>query len=263
MYCPAAMLKGAVFLGLTFSLELALADFSESSPLHHFFNARLLAPNELQVSIAGNVKFGISETFEIGSQGLGLIGEVPNFSLKHQMFVGPTFETSFSGHFFWIDLDPNATNENGDNGDSTDSSRGSSKMLLSMHGITSTFRMDASQYINAGLFEIFMFDRSSEYNSTSTLHILTPVIGYDLFISRQWAFSSILAYPVFAYVQLNSDLADIEGTLDLISGIPSNLNPSMVFLTLTRSWHEFNLEFGLFGVAGNLNPYLNLFWRLR
>ena len=248
-----------ITIGTVFTQD-ATAGFSEEEPIHHFFNARLLDRWEHQISIFGNYKLGILDTLEIGTQGgLFMALQAPNFSLKHRMFRGDGYETAFTSHTVFLQEVNAGGGLESEDESSTETVKTTS--IFSAYGVTTTFELAPGSYINGGLLDYFLYQSYSQYNSTNTFHIVTPVIGYDWYLTDSWALSTVLAYPVYLFLHLESDLFDVEANVDLITGLPPRYNPNIFFLTFLHSWDTFNIEFGVVNFMG-IMPYLNLFWRL-
>ncbi len=222
----------------------SFADFDKAHPPHHAFNAQLLQPGELQFSIAGNVKYGVLDTLELGTQaGFLMIATPPvwNLSLKHRMFETPDSFTSFTAHSFF-------------------QSEGSDRNFFSMHGIINSRPIGSSDFIlSLGLFDANLISYSSDSNYT--VHFLTPSIAFDAVLSKHWAVSLIGMKPVYAIGELNSEDSG-EGNLQI--DFTKNKNTlAYTTATVTYSGKSWNAEIGAFSFSTDLTffPYLNLFWR--
>ncbi|MFW7380871.1 MAG: hypothetical protein ACOH5I_18795 [Oligoflexus sp.] len=218
---------------------------SGSRPLHHFFNARLLQPKEAQVSVYGNAKIGVLENLELGTQLIGYLAkpEIFNLSIKHRMFQGEGFQTSFNSHSIYF---PGGENF-------------SLGGLVSFHGVVTTWDLSQNSFLNFGLYDLYLYLQTEEKTESVRGHIFAPMIGYDLEITRKWALSFVLVQPVYAFTQANTDFGDIESELDFLQGGPEN--SSLFFMTTIISWGSFHLEPGVFGAGKTSGLYLNLFWR--
>ena len=223
---------------LTHSSPL-LASFSSQQRPHHFFNAHLLQPNEQQLSIFGNYKFGFLPTLELGVQGLLLLGGLPNIYLKHQMFQEGNIKTSFVAH-----------------------SVASGSVFFSAHGIISTITFENSHELSLGLLDFYFKEGNIFVDNHSTLHFFSPSIAYDKILSEHFAFGVAAVHPKFILAHIQNDLVDLDATIT----IPFDQSIYTVFTTLTYSGESFNAEFGFvaagsFDTNSGLSPYLNLFWR--
>lgn len=231
-------------LGMESSI-FAQDDKSQRKHLHHFFNARLLQPKEVQISISGNAKVGLFPELELGSQLTGYFFQspVPNLAMKHRMFHGESFQTSFNSHSFYIP------------GGKQLSLGG----LVSFHGIVTTLDLSPTKFLNFGIYDLYMYLSEVDSDESARGHIFSPMIGYDWYITPRWHFSAVLVQPVYAILQANTDFGDMDSELDLLSG--GAKNSRLFFITTVISWNRFSMEPGIFGVGGSTNLYLNLFWR--
>ena len=223
----------------------AQEDNSQRKHLHHFFNARLLQPKEVQISIFGNTKVGIVPELELGTQLTGYLFEssIPNLAMKHRMFHGESFQTSFNSHSFYFP------------GGEQFSLGG----LVSFHGIVTTLDLSPASFLNFGIYDLYMYLSNVDSDDSARGHIFSPMIGYDWSITSRWHFSAVLVQPVYAISQANTDFGDIDSELDLLRGGAENSR--LIFITTVISWDRFNMEPGIFSVGGSTSLYLNLFWR--
>jgi hypothetical protein len=238
-------LKYAFLLSSTYTNDRAHGDFDSANSIHHLFNAHLLQPKEFQVSVAGNAQAGITPDLELGLQGLAYVIQPPlwNFSIKHRMFTTNNFQTSFNGHTFFFPS-------------------GDERLLLSLHGVITSYKFTTHQHLNFGLMDglIMSFSRDGQ----SSLHLVTPVIGWDGVINSHLAYSATLLRPVFASEEQESQrFGEGNRQLDFTSG---KAKPAFAMATLIFSWGSFHIEGGAIHVSYENNltlPYANLFWRFQ
>lgn len=219
------------------------AEATGTRHVHHFFNARLLASGEAQVSMFGNAKFGVSPNLELGIQGLGYLMQGPayNLAVKHQMFQGEGFVSSFNSHSFFLP-----------------SEYGSLSGFLSLHGFVTTLDLSPKTYFNFGLYDLYIYLKD-ESEDTVRGHVLAPMIGLDYYVSPRQYLTFIWVQPAYAFAQANTDFGDIESEVDLVkSGIEKS---RFVFVSTTFAWSRFHLEPGVFVFGESSSYYLNLFWR--
>ncbi len=252
-----------IFFGFFLFAEHALSEITESQPIHHFFNARLLQPEEKQISIVGNAKMGVSENFELGTQGaLLLFTASPNIAVKHRMFRREGFETSFTGHAFYLQMSgtPSEDDESIE-GSSTEKKKEKRTYFFFPFGVVTTFDLSPGKALSAGILDVYLYSDSTDLHTSMRLHIFTPVVAYDHVLKDDWGFSAILAYPIYLRAELESDVLDTEGSMNLLSGVKAEDHPILGFLTMTRSVESLNIEFGAIVFGQTLYPYANIFWR--
>lgn len=237
-------LQAWVFLGLLLCHSgVLMGYFDEDHSPHSFFNAKLLEPGEYQISVAGQVKAGLNSEWELGTQTLAyaITPSLWNLSVKHKMFAGESYQSSFCSHSFVFQ------NQDG-------------RALLSLHGVITSFAASQDQSFNLGLMDglAMNFGRESE----ASLHLISPVLGYDVILSRRWALSFVYIRPIFASEREESQrFGDGRRNFDFTSG---KSHPGFAMATGTVSWSSLNLEFGLFYLSYKesfILPYANLFWR--
>jgi len=220
-------------------------DFDSADSVHHLFNAHLLQPKEFQISAYGNAQAGITPDLELGLQGLAYVIQPPlwNFSLKHRMFTEANFQTSFNSHTFFFPS-------------------GDDRLLLSLHGVITSYKFTSRQHLNFGLMDglIMSFNRDGQ----SSLHLVTPVIGWDGIINSHLAFSATLLRPIYATEEQESQrFGEGNRQLDFTSG---KAKPAFGMTTFILSWGSFNLELGAIYLSYEQTltlPYVNLFWRFQ
>jgi hypothetical protein len=221
-----------------------LATFDETHPPHHAFNAQLLQPGEMQASVVGNLKYGVLDTLELGTQAAFLAFSSPriwNISLKHRMFETPDSFTSFSAHSFF-------------------QTEGSDRVFASLHGIINSRPLgDNSQILSLGLFDGNLMSYSAD--SHYTVHLITPSIAFDKVLNKSWALSLVTLRPIYAFGELSSEEAG-EGNLQ-VDFTKNQNNLAYSSATITYSSDHWNIEFGLVSLTTELLflPYANLFWR--
>ena len=78
--------------------------YKKERPAPSYLNAYLLEAKELRVSLFGEINYGISSDYQVGTQALGLLNSVPNIFLKHKMFDldkgKSTYALSLGAFFF-------------------------------------------------------------------------------------------------------------------------------------------------------------------
>lgn len=225
-------------------LPAARAALSSKNPLHHQFNAKLLNPNEKQISIAGNTKLGITENLELGTQALFLLADVPNIALKHRMFDLGSIKTAFTSHTFIANLDDLS-------------------LIGSFHGVTSDYQLNPQASMSFGVYDLFVHLTGAD-NLKGEFHTITPMLAYDHILSSNWGLTGLVFLPFFGSLELVSNFADIEALFEYYKGIKSEEGyPAFFFLSATNSWDTVNFEVG--GIVFTLNPglqlYFNIFWR--
>lgn len=247
-----------LFCGANLS-TISYAEITEERHIHHFYNARLLNPGEHQISIVGNYKYGINEDVELGTQGLLTIGAILNFYVKHKMFDTPNWTTSFVLHV----LRGQTQQPSGLGVDDGEESSETESVLLygAAAGVITTYRLAPGSYLNYGIYDYMVRQTVDSNHQLTKIHVFTPAIGYDRYLSPSWALTALIAYPVWLTGQVQSDVADIEINLNLLTGLPPSLNPSLGFLTATHSWETLNIEGGLMFISQTPSLYANLFWR--
>ena len=232
-----------LLMGISVS-SVTNAEISGDKPLHHFFNARLLEPGDMQISVFTNAKLGLTGELELGTNGLLDTFGYYNLSLKHKMFVGENFQTSFNSHSFFT---RNLT------------SRIKDAAFLSMHGVITTNRLKDHQFINWGLMDVLVFIRSSTRFDIETMHVPTAVLGMDYVISPGLAISMTGLKPVYKTDNLESDDLEFHSDANLFKD-PTQI-PGVGILSLIMSFETLNVE--LNGILVGYAPagYLNMWWR--
>lgn len=243
----------------------AFSEISESQPMHHFFNSRLLAPNEKKVAIPGNSGLGITENFEVGTNLLFDLILSPNLSVKHRMFHRPTFETSFTGQIFYLQLSSSSSNSDKESDsyrDDSETKEEKQTYVIFPFGIITTFDLSKTQALSVGLLDVYLHANSTDLDTKINFHIITPTLAYDHIFTKSWGLSAVLAYPVYLRAEIESDVLDAKGSMDLVSSLPGDEHPMLGFLTLTNSYDIFNIEFGLFCYsAAGASIFANAIWR--
>jgi hypothetical protein len=228
--------------------QTALAEFSDDRPVHHFFNAHLLKPGEVQLSIAGNVKVGATENLEVGTNVFLLRGgniDGYNLALKHRMFAGPRFETAFVSHSLLYFYDTGAIK---------------ARAFVSLHGIVTSWNVGRGATLNAGLYDLAV--RYTDFAEDGGIrgHVVAPSLGGDWIITDKFALQASLVQALYSELVVTTDFGDIAGSWDENS---EDLKRFRVgYLTLTWWSDQTNVELGsmLLGERGYL--YANLFWRI-
>ncbi len=238
-------LKCAFMIYLSCSNDIVRGDFDSADSIHHLFNAHLLQPKEFQVSVYGNAQAGITPDLELGLQGLAYVIQPPlwNFSLKHRMFTTNNFQTSFNSHTFFFPS-------------------GDDRLLLSLHGVITSYKITSHQHLNFGLMDGLVMSFSQD--GQSSLHLVTPVIGWDGVINSHLAYSATLLRPIFASEEQESQrFGEGNRQLDFTSG---KAKPAFAMTTVIFSWGSLHIEAGAIYLSYEKNltlPYANLFWRFQ
>ena len=216
------------------------------SPIHHQFNAKLLDPAEKQISIAGNAKFGVTSSLELGTQFLFLAADIPNISIKHRMFDLGKVQTAFTSHTFLANVEELS-------------------LIASFHGITSDYQLSSQSNLSLGVFDLFVHLKGDD-NLQGEFHTISPMLAYDQIINSHWGLTGLIFLPIFGSLELVSNFADIEALFEYYKGIKSDEGyPAFLFLSATNSWERVNFEFGGMILASNpaLQLYFNIFWRFK
>ncbi len=232
-----------ILLGLFLRSSSSWSNFDGADSMHHLFNAHLLAPKEFQVSVFGNAQAGVTSDLELGVQGLGYVIQPPlwNFSLKHRMFTETNFQTSFNSHSFYFQS-------------------GADHLLMSLHGVITSYFVHRNHHFNFGLMDglLMAFNRDGE----SSLHLVTPVLGWDGVINSHLGFSATLLRPIYAAQQQESQrFGEGNRRLDFTNG---NAHPAFAMMSGILSFGSFHLELGAIVLSYEsliTLPYANLFWR--
>ncbi len=225
--------------------DTLLGEFDSPASIHHLFNAHLLEPKEFQVSLFANAQAGVTESLEVGVQGLGYV-TLPtlwNFSLKHRMFTEANFRSSFNSHSFFF---PN----------------GADRLLLSLHGVITSYFVQPNHHLNFGLMDGLVMAFSPD--SQSSLHLITPVLGWDGVINSRLAFSVTLLRPVYATEEQESQRFG-EGNRNL-NFTEGKARPAFAMATAIWSFGSLHAELGAVYISYDnalILPYANLFWRFK
>ena len=235
----------AIILGLICHNDTLLGEFDSPNSIHHLFNAHLLQPKEFQISLFGNAQAGVTESLELGTQGLGYVIVPPlwNLSLKHRMFTEKNFRTSFNSHSFFFPS-------------------GADRLLMSLHGVITSYFVHRNHHLNFGLMDGLVMAFSPD--SQSSLHLITPVIGWDGVINSQLAFSVTLLRPVYATEEQESQrFGEGNRSLNFTEG---EARPAFGMATAIWSFGSFHAELGAVYISYEnalVLPYANLFWRFQ
>jgi hypothetical protein len=221
----------------------AHAEIGMPASLHHFFNARLLEPGSMQLSIMTNFKGGVTDSVELGSNLLTDVMGVPNLSIKHKMFDLAKAQTSFTGHGFLIpkrgDFEANS--------------------LISLHGIVTTHELNPDNYFNWGLMDI-MFYMSGNASNSSSLHVPTALLGSDYAFNQRFVGSLIVLQPLYILADVKSDAVNVNLQSDMIS---RGYVPPVLMLSGTLAFKVYHLEFNLLNAMGESTGYINMWWRFK
>ncbi len=231
------------------------ADFSEQ-PLHHFFNSRLLKANEakLNLNYIGSVEYGLSENLEVGTSVLLSIGSIPNFLLKHRMFIlGPT-ETSFTSFTLIFP------------GQYIGGKRFTGS--ASAQGVVTSYDVNSELSLNVGPMHAYSLlntkNQSAGFGDVRTqveLEVYAALVGLDYYLSSNWGVTAFVLIPFYANLNEIGDFGDANASLfpNLTSYEQDNL---VLFVSMTRTWEQFNFEFGVVNFAKTTFPYLAAYWRI-
>ena len=219
----------------------------EQRPVHHLFNARLLAPGESEIAALGNCRYGLTEQLEVGTNAWWLLGGGFNLSLKHDMFKDGAAQTSFVSHSFWLR-----------------SKEAKALGVLAPVGVITSYSLPESHVLlNGGLFDLVGWLTLQDKTSLE-LHIISPMFGVDWEINQQWALSSYLFLPLYGSLEGYTEFVDISVQALMYEGqMLTRSYPFLGFLGLSYDWGLFSLEAGAFNLGGRRMPILNGVWRFR
>lgn len=208
----------------------------------HMFNSNLLEPGQKQISIAGNFKLGINEDFELGTQALFSASGVYNLSLRHRMFHGDSFQTSFSYHGFIA-------------------SQEASVSKIGFWSINHSYKYSISSTYSLGLFKIF-YDESKDLFSNLELEVdfYLSSFSYDYLLSNNNYITGLVVLPIFVSSDFNSDTVNASVDNFLFPGFNSFIGPTYL-ASITFAKSHVNYELGYFGMLGSSGLYLNVFWQ--
>lgn len=230
---------------LLFSLLLPFSLKAETGRTPaHFFNAHQLRSGTLEANALSQIRWGVTDELEINTLGFTYLVRPTlwNIGLKHQMFRTERSLTSFNSHSFYFKSGPDS-------------------WLISLHGLVSSYQISPDHSLNLGLMDGLVLTFSPD--SQASLHLITPLVGWDWIVAGPLSLSAMFARPVYAIGQLESDLSG-EGNLE-IDFTRKSYNPGLGFLTLQYAWKRTRLEVGTIYLAadakGQFAPYLNFFWR--
>lgn len=248
------------FLG---NIPFARAEFSEERPIHHFFNARLLAPKEYQISVVGNVKYGVNDELEIGTQGLLFLFGGLNLAIKHKMFEQDDWTTSFVFHGVRMQTQEQAFLAGSDDTDSSGQPIAYSVLrYITAAGIVTTYDLSPTAFLNFGLYDFWLRESVPAMdNSVGSVQSISLAVGFDHYLSRETAISVSYCHALWLLGEVTSDSSDLELSVNTLTGLPPSLNPSVGFATMTQSWDMLNIEGGLIFIALQPMVYGNVFWR--
>lgn len=241
-----SLLKHIILSVLIFPAFSALAIIEDQSSIHHYFNANLLKEEERISSVYGNLRYGLTENWEIGTQSSLLLGNIANVSLKHRMFRQTEFSTAFTSHSLLLP----GTEE-------------MSSVFVSLYGIVTDYYLNDSIALTGGLLDLFAWGRNPN-NQGLEFHCLSHTLGADIRLSSQWSLSLIGVLPTWGYMEALFNEADTYFHLDYYRGSKAfAAYPGFAFISITRSWESLNLELGTwyFNPLKRPLPYINIFWK--
>ena len=239
---------GGLALGcLAWCAGSAEADITNTKPLHHFFNAALLKPGEVQVSLLTNARLGVTDELELGTNGILDGMGFYNVALKHRMFIGEDFWTSFTSHSFYTTTLSRLSSQDQDSA------------FFSLHGVMTTHRLSDQLFLNWGPMDFMIYIRSATSFAMQTVHLPTAVLGTDYILSRNFALTALVLKPVYRTATLESDDLELTSKSDLLRD-PSQV-PAIGMLSLVFSYRVFNIELNGLLVGHTPFGYLNMWWR--
>ncbi len=250
------------------SANLGMADISSTQRLSHWFNAHLLAEREAQVNVLGNVKFGLLPDLEIGTQAamLGLLSS-PNFYVKHRMFTGDAFTTSFVSHLYGLRLPLSANPEKDDEANNAEGSANAAgdtyhlDLLFGFVGITTTHALDSKQDLSWGVYDIYLGFNDPYLDIEGRIHAVGAGVSYDFILTPNIAFTGIVLIPAYANVAVESEIGDIVGNINMLTAQAKSSFAGLGMATVTFSGKTLNLEGGAIATPTVVRPYINVFWR--
>jgi len=231
------------------------ADFSSQQRVHSLFNSELLREDEwlLDLLPSASAQYGVTKNLELGTSAFFLMGSIPNFFLKHRMFIIGKTETSFSSFTLVSPTKSHGTNY-------------SSSGIFSLHGIVTSYNPTSSLYLNAGIMHFYGLLHNKERDrSLGHIHfrheadMYVGVLGFEQYMSSKWALRAFVLLPLYAEANLTSDVGDAN--MSLSGNFTLWEKAYFANASLIRSWNIFNLEFGLLGIGEIAIPYINIFWR--
>ena len=228
-------------LKIAFVAGVLFMSASSSAATPHMFNAHLLEPNQLQISIAGNFKMGLNEDLQIGGSGLFALAGVINGSLKHRMFESPIGITSLNMHLGIFDAEDRTG-------------------LAGFYGINHTVTWSENIDVSGNLYnfslkasEKFLAPNLSDYNLWSFSAAVDYYRG-----SKTFTFIAFL--PLYSDVYESDDLFEARlNQIELFSS--SALVPPALFASATLTSGVFHFEPGIILSEGFSSLFLNLYWK--
>jgi hypothetical protein len=221
-----------------------------AAKLNHMFSARLLPTGTSQASIAGNIKFGISDNLELGSWLLPIaaslnVGQL-NLALKHKMLELENVQTSFVSHVFYIPHNSQSVTYLVPD-------------ISGYAGFMTTHQIRDDLDLHWGFYNLFVsIDSSNDLFMTG--NAITSVLAADYYLG-DYVTLSFSAMPI---VYLSGEFVAPEGE----SMISAFINPlelaesqktSLTLISATFSISTTNIEIGRITSLGR--QYINLYWR--
>ena len=243
---PNYLLLGFIHL-LALNFKPAFASFSEAKKPVHFLNTELLDTG-LQVTYLGEVKAHISETTDIGTQGLLTLGGLPNLNLKHKMFDFDSGSTTFNAFL----LPFGVGNKEG--------------QFFFNYSFITGIAMTSTSKLNFGFGSTgLMTNRRILTGEGSSINLYHLDLSFDQMISQNWYFNSGLMFFPIIDISIENELIDLQ--LSGINPVPFVFTPGFASLTYSPDQSSFNLEFGLgmLSMSPQISafPYLSLYWRFQ
>ena len=188
--------------------------------LYNLSSARLLPKGEKRFSILGNLRWGVSENWEIGSNlllALGKTSALPNISIKHKMLTFGRHQTSFVSHsgFWFLEqkqpiLSPNGLEE---------ISKSSGNGFGSLHGFMHTYDLQesGSQSLHLGFQQMLLSSDftlrrgiSAPLKSSLWLESYRVSVGFDQHLGSDFALSMLAQTLITRSFQQDSNGSEIR-----------------------------------------------------
>jgi hypothetical protein len=239
------LIRLVCFLGIDY--QPAFASFSETKKPVHFLNTELL-DSGLQVTYTGELKAHVSDTTDIGTQGLFTLGGLPNLNLKHKMFEFDNGSTTFNAFLLPIGIG----NKEG--------------QFLFNYSFVTGLSLSSGSKLNFGFGSTGLVTNQRVLTGEgSSINLYHFDLGYDLMLNQNWYFNSgIMVFP-FIDVNIENELIDLQ--LSGLNPVPFVFVPGFATLTYSPDLSSFNVEFGIFTFSMSPRlaayPYLSLYWRIQ
>lgn len=229
------------------SYQPAFAGFSESKKPVHFLNTELLDTG-LQVTYTGELKAHVSETTDIGTQGLFTLGGLPNLNLKHKMFEFDNGSTTFNAFLLPLGVGMKEG------------------QFFFNYSFVTGIGLSSESKLNFGFGSTSLVTNQRILTGEgSSINLYHFDLSYDLMLNQNWYFNSgIMSFP-FIDVNIENELIDLQ--LSGLNPVPFAFVPGFATLTYSPDLSSFNVEFGMFTFSMSPRlaayPYLSLYWRIQ